>query len=100
MRSRPALAKIETSPKQLAPFANDQSNTVRSVFDLISSDLYLEVQYRMPHDVGSFTSASVYGGQLQSARAPAVASSVGFVDVQAREESTQKGVVVSCRLST
>ena len=83
------------SPKQLAPFGSEASETVRSVFDLVPSDLYLEVQYRMPNDVGSFTSTSVYNGRLQSARAPSAISSVGFVDVQAKEESSGKGVMVS-----
>ncbi|TPX55648.1 hypothetical protein SpCBS45565_g08498 [Spizellomyces sp. 'palustris'] len=68
-------------PKQLAPYGNEQHPTVQSVFDRLDCDVMLNVQYRMPCDLGAFISANVYDDQLVSHKKPRKECTVALIDV-------------------
>ncbi|KAJ3138589.1 hypothetical protein HDU90_001031 [Geranomyces variabilis] len=76
-------------PKQLAPFGNEQHPTVQSVYERLGSDVMLNVQYRMPCDLGAFISAAVYSGQLVSFKKPREIATVALVDVANGMEQTR-----------
>ncbi|KAJ3185153.1 hypothetical protein HDU87_002720 [Geranomyces variabilis] len=76
-------------PKQLAPFGNEQHATVQSVYERLRSDVMLNVQYRMPCDLGAFVSAAVYDNQLVSFKQPREIGTVALVDVANGMEQTR-----------
>ncbi|KAJ3164950.1 hypothetical protein HDU88_004931 [Geranomyces variabilis] len=76
-------------PKQLAPFGNEQHPTVQSVYERLRSDVMLNVQYRMPCDLGAFISATVYSDQLVSFKRPREIATVALVDVANGMEQTR-----------
>ncbi|KAJ3145342.1 hypothetical protein HDU86_000938 [Geranomyces michiganensis] len=68
-------------PKQLAPFGNEQHPAVQSVFERLHSDVMLNVQYRMPCDLGAFISSNVYNHKLLSHQQPRKECTVALIDV-------------------
>ncbi|TCD66239.1 hypothetical protein EIP91_001642 [Steccherinum ochraceum] len=76
-------------PQQLPPFGQEKAPGIRSIFDfthLKSSSFFLNVQYRMPTQLGHFISEHVYNSQIESEHWLKDTSCVAFVDVAAGHE--------------
>ncbi|CAL1716327.1 unnamed protein product [Somion occarium] len=55
--------------KQLPPYGQEEIEEIQSIFEVIhlrSTALFLDMQYRMPSQIGNFISDAVYDGQLRS----------------------------------
>jgi len=53
----------------LPPFGQETNKNLQSIFEvahLRESAIFLDIQYRMPPQIGDFISTAIYGGQLQS----------------------------------
>jgi hypothetical protein len=81
--------------QQLPPHGHDSLKDLQSVFELDhlqASSVFLNVQYRMPPQIGDFISRQVYKGRLQSySRHPITSSTTAchFVDIKGSDQ--QKG---------
>ncbi|KAI8819740.1 P-loop containing nucleoside triphosphate hydrolase protein [Fimicolochytrium jonesii] len=75
-------------PKQLAPFGSEQHPAVESVFERLQSDVMLNIQYRMPCDLGAFISGTVYNDRLASHKKPREVCTVALIDVTDGTEQT------------
>ncbi|KAJ3019899.1 hypothetical protein HKX48_001623 [Thoreauomyces humboldtii] len=81
-------------PHQLAPYGNDISKSVSSIYENHESDILLNCQYRMPADLGKFISDAVYDCRLVSNKPPREESSVALINVEGPgEESAGTGWV-------
>ncbi|RDB17534.1 hypothetical protein Hypma_001245 [Hypsizygus marmoreus] len=77
-------------PRQLPPFGQDKVPQLRTIFDiefLSRSAGFLDVQYRMPVQLGNFISRYVYQGKLKSNHGLNDTSCVAFIDVSKGEET-------------
>ncbi|KAI0951281.1 hypothetical protein AcW1_008363 [Taiwanofungus camphoratus] len=88
--------------KQLPPYGQEEVEELKSVFEvshLHSSAIFLNMQYRMPPQIGDFISDQVYDGQLQSNPDHLIGHSLAscyFVDVEGCEKHYEKSWVNEC----
>ncbi|KAJ7593322.1 P-loop containing nucleoside triphosphate hydrolase protein [Mycena floridula] len=83
--------------KQLPPYGQEDVDDLQSIFEvphLRPSALFLDIQYRMPPQLGSFISKEIYEGQLHSNPKHPVTDdipAIQFVDAPGNERQNQTG---------
>ncbi|KAK0216384.1 P-loop containing nucleoside triphosphate hydrolase protein [Armillaria fumosa] len=72
-------------PKQLPPYGQDKAPSMQSIFDINHlKDIahMLNIQYRMPHPLGTFISREVYNNRLRSENNITDPSCITFIDAK------------------
>ncbi|KAJ6508018.1 P-loop containing nucleoside triphosphate hydrolase protein [Mycena vitilis] len=93
----PALRKMcfIGDDKQLPPYGQEDLQDLQSIFEITHLRrlcLFLDTQYRMPPQIGSFISSNVYNGQLNSNPKHPISEAIiacQFVDVVGSKEQIQ-----------
>ncbi|KAK0483001.1 P-loop containing nucleoside triphosphate hydrolase protein [Armillaria luteobubalina] len=72
-------------PKQLPPYGQDKAPSMQSIFDinhLKDMTHRLNIQYRMPHPLGTFISREVYNNRLRLENNITDPSCIAFIDAE------------------
>ncbi|KAK7681870.1 hypothetical protein QCA50_015218 [Cerrena zonata] len=74
--------------KQLPPFGQDNLGNLRSVFEMshLRTNVFLDIQYRMPKPVGNFLSQHVYDKRLRSVHTESALECCRLVDIHNGQE--------------